>query len=102
MLGQRHAFDFIEEQRAAVRVFEFADALALRAGKRAAFVAEQFGFEQLFRDCRTVERNKGFIGPRPEVVQATGDQFLAAAGFAADQHIDRQRRQVEYLPPQSL
>ena len=30
LLGQRHAFDFIEKQRAAIGVFELADAFALR------------------------------------------------------------------------
>ncbi|MNV47129.1 hypothetical protein D3C71_1389860 [compost metagenome] len=35
-------------------------------------------------------------------MQATGDQLLAAAGFAADQHVDRQRCQIQHLPAQRL
>ncbi|MNQ86160.1 hypothetical protein D3C85_1013460 [compost metagenome] len=102
MLGQRHAFDFIEKQCAAVGVLELADALAGRPGERAALVAEQLGLEQLLGDGRAVECDKGLVGPRPEVVQATRDQFLAATGFAANQHVDRQCCQVQNLPTQGL
>ncbi|MNP20533.1 hypothetical protein D3C76_1131070 [compost metagenome] len=97
MLGQGHAFDFIEKQRAAIGVFEFADALALGTGECAAFVAKQFCFEQLFGDGRAVQGDEGFIGARPEIVQAAGNQFFAATGFTADQYVDRQRRQIKNL-----
>ncbi len=102
LLGQRHAFDFIQEQRAAVGIFQLADALALGAGERAAFVAEQLGFKQLLGDGRAVERDKRLFCPWAKIMQATGDQFLAAAGFATDQHIDRQAGQVQHLPAQGL
>jgi hypothetical protein len=62
-------------------------------------VAEQLGFEQLLGDRRAVERHEGFRA-RAEIVQAAGDQLLAAAGFATDQHVDRQARQVQHLPAQ--
>ena len=67
---------------------------------KAAAMAEQFGFEQRFRDGCTVERHEGLAGTRAEVVQAAGHAFLAAAGFAADKSIDRQAGQVQYLPTQ--
>ncbi|MNP02041.1 hypothetical protein D3C76_938790 [compost metagenome] len=35
-------------------------------------------------------------------MQAARDQFLAAAGFAADQHVDRRRSQLQHLPAQGL
>jgi hypothetical protein len=72
------------------------------AGERAAFVTEQLGFEQLLGDRRAVQRDEGLVGARAEIVQAAGDQFLAAAGFATDQHVDRQRRQIQHLPAQGL
>ncbi|MNZ79670.1 hypothetical protein D3C78_982800 [compost metagenome] len=102
LLGQRHALDFIEEHRAAIGVFQLADALALGAGEGAAFMAEQLGFEQGFGNRRAVERNEGFVGARAEVVQAARDLFLAAAGLAADQHVDRQAGEVQHLSAQLL
>ncbi|MNZ95045.1 hypothetical protein D3C78_1141740 [compost metagenome] len=42
---QAHAFDFIEEQRAAIGEFELADAAFLRAGEGAGLVAEQLAFD---------------------------------------------------------
>ena len=102
LLGQRHAFDFIQKQGATIGVLQLADALALGAGKGAAFVAKQFGFKQLLGDGRAVEGDKGLVGPRTKIMQAAGDQFLAAAGLAANQHIDRQRRQLQHLAAQGL
>ncbi|MNN13033.1 hypothetical protein D3C81_1260500 [compost metagenome] len=102
LLRQRHALDLVEEQGAAVGMFQLADALALGAGERAALMTEQLAFEQLLGDRRAVEGDEGLAGPWPEVVQAARDQFLAAAGFAADQHVDRRRRQIQHLPAQGL
>ncbi|RML82255.1 hypothetical protein APX70_02986 [Pseudomonas syringae pv. maculicola] len=40
-----HAFDFIEEQRAAIGKLELADAPLLRAGKRTGLMTEQLAFD---------------------------------------------------------
>ena len=53
-----HFGDFVEQQRAAVGLLEFADAAGDGAGEGALFVAEQLGFEQLFRDRRAVDANE--------------------------------------------
>ncbi len=45
-----HFGDFVEQQRAAGGFLELADAARDRAGERALLVAEQFGFQQAFRD----------------------------------------------------
>ena len=45
-----HLGDFVEQQRAAVRLLELADAARDRAGEGALLVAEQLGFEQVLRD----------------------------------------------------
>ncbi|RMU45974.1 hypothetical protein ALP29_05253 [Pseudomonas syringae pv. avii] len=102
LLGQGHAFDFIQEQGAAVGIFQFADAFAVGAGEGAAFMSEEFGFEQLLGDCRAIEGHERLLCAWAEVVQAAGDQLLAAAGFTANQHIDRQTRQVQHLAAQAL
>ena len=64
-------------------------------------MAEQFALEQLLGDGRAVEGDEGLVGAGTEVVQAAGDQFLAAAGLAAQEHVDRCRRQVEDLLAQA-
>ena len=102
LLGQWHAFDFIQKQGATIGVLQLADTLALGAGKGAAFMAEQFGFKQLLGDCRAVEGHKGLVGTWAKIMQAAGDQLLAAAGLAANQHIDGQRRQFQDLTAQGL
>ena len=55
---QRHVADFIEENGAAVGVFEKADAFVLRSGEGAARVAEKFAFEKRFGNGTTVDGNE--------------------------------------------
>ena len=45
---ERHAFHFVEKQRAAMGMFDFADAAFACPGKGVGFVAENFTFEQVF------------------------------------------------------
>ena len=49
-----HVADFVEEQRAAVRLLEAADALFVGAGERALLVPEQFRFEKVLLQRRAV------------------------------------------------
>ena len=60
--GQAHVADFIEENRAAVALLEFADALTLRAGERAFFVAEKFAFEKVLGNGGAIDGEERFIG----------------------------------------
>ena len=55
---ERHVADLVEEQRAAFGLLETSAALRLRAGERAALVAEQLRFEQVLRDRRGVDRDE--------------------------------------------
>ncbi|MNR66796.1 hypothetical protein D3C85_1904820 [compost metagenome] len=49
-------------------------------------MTEQFGLHQAFGERAAVDRDKRIVAPGAEVVQVTGHQFLAGAGFADDQH----------------
>ena len=81
-----HLADFIEHQRALVGGLELAD-LALRgAGEGAPLVAEQFAGQQIGRQRGAVQAHEDVLVPRTIVVDAAGDQFLAHAALAADQH----------------
>ena len=50
-----HVADLVQEQRAAVGQLEFAPPPADGAGKRAALVAEQLGFDQFLGNGRAVD-----------------------------------------------
>ena len=56
--GRTHLRDFVEEQHAARGLLDLARVHCLRARERAALVAEQLGFEQLFGQRRAVERDE--------------------------------------------
>ena len=84
-VGGRHVADFVEENRAFVALLEFADALQGRAGERAAFVAEQFAFQELFGNGGAVDGEKRLRAALAVAVDRAGDEFLAGAAFAGDQ-----------------
>ena len=90
---ERHVADFIEEQRAALGLLETAAAHGLRAGEGAALMAEQFGFQQILRDCRGIQGNEGLRRARTVFMQRPRHQILAGAGFAGNQYGDIRLRQ---------
>ena len=82
----RQIADFVEEQRALVGTLDLADGLLHRAGKGAAFMAEQFGFQQVLRNCPAVDGDKRLLGTRAQLVQRLRQRLLAGAAFAQQQH----------------
>ena len=60
--GQGHVADFVEQDRPIVALLELADSLTIRARERTLFVAEQFAFDQVLRQCRAVDRQERFVG----------------------------------------
>ena len=78
--------DLVEEQRPLVRQLEAADLLADGAGEGALLVAEQLALQQPRGDGRAVELDEGAALARAQLVQGAGDEFLARARFAADEH----------------
>ena len=59
-----HLADFVQQQRAAIGFLELADAPGDGAGEGALLVAEQFGFQQVFRDGGAIDRDEGLVGAR--------------------------------------
>ena|GEM_PF-2728984 len=78
--------DLVEEQGAVARILEVTGMGLGRAGEGALGVAEQGGLDQGGGDGRTVEGEIGFATALSPLMQALRHQFLAAAGFALDQH----------------
>jgi hypothetical protein len=56
-------------------------------------MAEQFGFDKILRDGGHVEGDEILVGARAVLVQSMGDQLLAGAALAVDQHRDTGARQ---------
>ena len=89
---ERQLAGLVEEERAAVGMFEESDLVLDGAGKRAPHVTEQLALEQRFDDRGTVHRDEPLHAPWTEVVQRLGDQLLARPGLAGDQHRAHVRR----------
>ena len=58
-------------------------------------MAKKFAVEQAFGHAAAVERDIVFLPGAAQVMQATGDHFLAGAGFAVNQHVHRSIRDIE-------
>ena len=69
---------------------ELAELLAVRAGERAALVAEQRALDQLARNRREVDGDERRVGVARLAVDQPRQQLLAGAALAEDQHRRRQ------------
>ena len=99
---RRHVADLVEEQRSTIGLFEAPDMALGRAGERAGLVAEQFAFQQFRRNRRGVERDERLVRARRFAVERARDQFLAGAGFAGDEHVQRRGRDPAHGAEQRL
>ena len=94
---QRQLADLVQEQGRVVRVLEIARARRRRAGERALGVTEQRRLHERRRDRRAVEREERVRRALAHEVQRLGDELLAAARFALDQHRERRVRELADL-----
>ncbi|MNX19999.1 hypothetical protein D3C86_499330 [compost metagenome] len=91
-----HVAYFVEKQGAAVGLLETAVADVVGAGEGPLLMAEQLGFDEILRDGRHVEGDEILVGARAVLVQGMGDQLLAGAALAVDQHRDAGAGQSAY------
>ncbi len=84
--GERQLADFVQKERAAIGEFEFAAPVGKRARDRAAHVPEQLAFDECIRQRRAVQADERLVGARRRRVYLAGDEFLADARFARDEH----------------
>ena len=99
--AQGHFRDFVEQQGAAIGLFELARLRCNGAGKRAFFVTEQGGFEHVVRDRRAVDRHERLIDPAGMLVDVTRQHFFTGARLPGNQHrrvtFSHPRRQRQQL-----
>ncbi len=94
---QRQVADLIEKQRAAVGGFEASLARLRGAGERAGLGAEQFRFHQILGQGTHVHLDERAAADRRIRLDDRGDDFLARAVRAGDQHGNVRRRDVGRL-----
>ncbi len=82
----RHVADLIQQQRAAIGGFEQTFLRARGAGKGAAFVAEQFGLQQILGHRTAIDGDERLVAARAGLVNGARQQFLAGAALAGQQH----------------
>ena len=82
----RGGVDLVEEDGAGVGGLEAAGAVVDGAGERAADVAEQLAFQQVLGQGAAVDADERAAAARAEPVDGLGDQFLAGARLAQQQH----------------
>ena len=85
-MRRAHLADFVEHQRALVGRLELADLPLGGPGEGPSLVAEQLAGQQRFGEGGAVQADERPFRARAGVVDRPGDQFLAHAAFAADQH----------------
>ena len=83
---ERQLADLVEEDRRVVGQLEAADLPRERAGERALLAAEQLALDQRRRDRRAVDADHRPAAPRAALVDLRGEQLLAGAGLAEQQH----------------
>ena len=84
---QRHVADFIQKDRPAGSRFKETDfSLGQGPGEGAAFIAEQFGFQQLIRHGRAVNADEGLAGPFRLLMDQPGHHVLSGAAFSQNDH----------------
>ncbi len=98
--GQGHVPDFVKEQRASLGLLEVALAVGIGASKGSPHVAEQLALREGFGNRRGVHRHEGTGAAVAQVVNFPGDELLAGAGFAANQHIHRRPSDAFHQPVQ--
>ena len=88
---RRHVADLVQEDGAAMALLELADALQGGAGEGAAFVAEEFAFQQLLRDGGAIDGQERLLAAVAVMIDGARDQFLARAALAGDKARWRRR-----------
>src|SRR5439155_10454950 len=79
LLVEGHFGDFIQKNRPAGRALEVADMALHGAGEAPALVSEQLRFDQLGGNGAAVDRDEIAIAARAQIVNGSGDEFLAGA-----------------------
>ena len=82
----RYLADFIEENCATIGQLKPTNSVTVCARKCTFHMTKELALEQILRNRRTIHLDQRAIGARTLRMYGTGDQLLANAGFAQNQH----------------
>src|SRR2546430_13322350 len=91
LLRQGQIRNLVEKQRPALGELEPPDAIHLRVGEGPLHVPEQLALEQSVGNPAQVDGDEGPLGPARGGVQPAGDDLLASAVLAQDEHVGVRR-----------
>ena len=84
--AHRHFADFVEQDRAAFGQLEAAGAPFESSGEGALFVAEDFAFDQGFRNGCAIDGDERPLAARTQLMDGARHQFFAGAAGPGNQH----------------
>ena len=84
--GEAHVADLVHEERATVSGLEKALAILVGAREGTFHVAEEFGFEEGFRESTAIDGDEGGLSAKAILVDGAGDEFFSGAAFAGDEN----------------
>ena len=82
-----HLANLVEKQRAPFGYLKAAGVAFERTGKSALGVSEDLALHQFMGDGGAVDRDERFFGAGARLVHRAGDQLLAGAALAGDEHV---------------
>ena len=94
---ERQLADLVEEERRAVRDLEAPDLARQGPGEGALLPAEQLALHEPGRQRGAVDLDHHVAPARAEPVDGLGDEFLAGAGLAANEHRGIRGRDLLHL-----
>ena len=93
--ARTHVSHFVQEERAAVGLFEPTDTLLVGARERASLVSEQLGLEEVLLERGAVDLDERLARPQRILVERARNQFLARSRFTPNQ--DRRAAACHFL-----
>ena len=81
-----HVTDFIEEDGALICNLKQADLISRSSRERAFDVPEEFAFDEVGAEGRTIDRDQRTVLSRTITMDSAGDHLFAGAGLTEDQH----------------
>src|SRR5208283_2333084 len=78
--------NLVEQQSAGVRQFNMTRTCRPGVGKGALFVSEELSLDEVLRQSRAIDADKGFLRSGAQRNNGPRHQFLAGSALSTDQH----------------
>jgi hypothetical protein len=82
--AERELPNLVQEQCPALRLADASSPCAVGTGERTLRVTEKFTFQQILRDCTTINRNEWGLCATARKMHSSGYEFLSGAALSRD------------------